>query len=288
MQLAIIEPFKLQPSSLITISGRAEETANFSLQADPDINAGNISGTVRRPDGTPIPFATVKLFTSNNVPFEHINSNSAGQFIFPRIPVGSYFITASEPTYLTPLRTAVTVTANRNTNVTITMQTDPDGSKNAIYGIIKDLSNNHPISDATVQLFRVVGTTKELAGIVSTNVQGQYLFANLANGTYIVDASKAGYLSNQSTEVIVSNREFAPSDVGITVDPDANTGTISGFVLDSSSNTAIANAIVALYSVSNGTETIIDITKSNAGGLYMFGDIPAGTYRVKATVQVES
>ncbi|QCJ40998.1 carboxypeptidase regulatory-like domain-containing protein [Bacillus sp. S3] len=286
--MAIIEPYNLQPSPLITINGRDEETADFNLQANPNINAGNITGTVSRPDGTPIPLATIKLFTSNNVPYDHINSNPAGNFIFPRVPVGSYFITASEPTYLTPNRIPITVLSNRNTTVNITMQTDPDGTKNAIFGIVKDVTNNQPIADATVQLFSNNGSGPVLAGTVSTNAQGQYLFANLLDGTYELDAAKAGYLSNQTVPLTISGREFVPSDIGIAVDPDANTGTISGLVTDGNSNTPIANAIVALYSISNGTESIIEITKTNVGGLYLFGDIPSGTYRVKATVQVDS
>ncbi|MDM5356405.1 carboxypeptidase regulatory-like domain-containing protein [Peribacillus sp. ACCC06369] len=285
--MAIIEPFSLQPSPLITIDGREEETANFNLQANPTADAGVVLGFVRLPDGTPIPLATVKLFTSNNDPFEHVNSNPAGQFVFPKIPVGSYFITAAEPTLLTPLRIPITVSRNRNTNVTITMQADPEGNRNAIYGIVRSLTDAQPIQGATVQLSRRVGNQLELEGTVNTNAQGQYLFANLVDGDYFIDAVKPGFLSNQSATFNISGREFAPSDIGLAVDPDATTGTISGFVLESSNNFPINNAIVALYSVSNGTESIIEITKTNAGGLYLFGDIPPGTYRVKATVQIE-
>ncbi|MEH7468563.1 carboxypeptidase-like regulatory domain-containing protein [Priestia megaterium] len=285
--MAIIEPFGLQPSPLITINGRNEASANFNLQADASTDVGNVQGIVQRPDGTPIPFATVKLFTSNNVPFEHNNSNAEGRFIFPRVPIGSYLITASEPKFLTPIRVPVTVSKNKNTDVTITMQTDPDGNKNALFGIVRNSTTTDPLQDATVQLFRVVGAGTESVGIVSTNLQGQYLFANLVDGSYFITASKSGFLSNQSTPVSISGREFAPSDIGIAVDPDANTGTIHGFVTDSSNNSPINNAIVALYSVSNGTEQIIDITKTNAAGLYLFGDIISGTYRVKATVQIE-
>lgn len=284
--MAITNKYKLQPSPLITLDGHVERSSNFQLQAAPPQEAGNVSGTIRRPDGTVIPFATAKLFDSNGVPFEHTNSNPAGQFIFPRIPVGSYFITASEPGFLTPLRIPITVTANRTTTVPITMQTDPDARRNAIFGTVQTPTNG-PIEEATVELFRVTGTTNEMVGIVSTNNQGQYLFANLVDGTYFITASKPGFLSNESAPIVVSDRDFAPSNIIIVEDPDANTGTISGVVTDSANGQPISNAIVALYLVSNGTENIVDITKTNAGGLYLFGDLPGGTYRVKATVQIE-
>ncbi|HWL26897.1 MAG TPA: carboxypeptidase-like regulatory domain-containing protein [Ureibacillus sp.] len=105
-----------------------------------------MTGSVRLPDGTRIPFETVMIFTSNNVPFDHTNSNAAGQFSFPRVPVGSYFITAAEPSYLTPIRIPTTVQANRNTSVIITLQADSDGSKNAIFGIVKNSTVTEDIS----------------------------------------------------------------------------------------------------------------------------------------------
>ncbi|MFP7736371.1 collagen binding domain-containing protein [Priestia aryabhattai] len=286
--MAIIDRYKLQPSPLITIDGRKEETNNFQLQAAPPAEAGIISGTVRRPDGTAIPFATVKLFDANGLPFEHNNSNPAGQFIFPRVPVGSYFITAAEPGFLTPLRVTVTVLANRTTTVPITMQVDPNANKNAIFGIVQTSTNNQPIEDATVELFRIAGTTTEIIGIVSTNSEGQYLFADLENGNYFVAVSKAGFLSNQSNPATISDRDFASVNMILVADPDSNTGTISGIITDAANGQAIANAIVVLYSVSNGIENIIDITKTNAGGLYLFGDLGAGIYRVKAPLQVKS
>ncbi|MFC4078000.1 MSCRAMM family protein [Salinithrix halophila] len=285
--MAITDRYTLLPSPPTTITGREERTQNLSLQAAPTADTGNISGTVRRPDGTPVNEATVQLFDSNEQPFEHTNSNPSGQFIFPRVPVGSYFITASEPGLLTPTRIAVSVIKNRTTSVAITMQPDPDATKNSIFGIVRNSVTNQPIEDATVELFQVVGGTPQLVGIVSTNADGQYLFANMNNGNYFITAVKPGFLSNQSASITVSDRDFAPINILLNADPDANTGTISGTVTDNTTNQPIPNAIVALYSISGGTETIIDVSKTNAGGLYMFGDLPAGTYRVKATVQVE-
>ncbi|WP_044642177.1 MSCRAMM family protein [Risungbinella massiliensis] len=286
--MAISDRYILEPSPPITLEGREGETASLRLQQNVLLENGIVTGSVRRPDGTPVNAATVKLFNSNDVPFDHTNSNPAGNFSFPQVPVGSYFITASEPGLLTPTRIPISVTRNRPTNVAITMQIDPDGTKNAVFGIVRDTSTNTPLLDATIELYQVVGGTPSLAGIVTTNATGQYLFANLLDGEYFITASKAGYLSNQSAPLNVASREFAGLDIDLISDPDVNTGTISGFITDNATNQPIPNATVALYSISNGVETIVDITKSNSGGLYLFGDLPAGTYRVKATVQVEA
>ncbi|MGM0883298.1 MAG: MSCRAMM family protein [Bacillota bacterium] len=284
--MPIIDRYTLQPSPFIVVDGRDQETANLQLQLAPDADSGNVSGSVRLPDGTAISLATVMLFSSNGQPFEHNNSNPAGLFVFPRVPVGSYFITASEPTLLTPVRIPISVSRNATTTVNITMQTDPDGQKNALYGIIQN-SIGAPVNDATVELFQEVNSTLQMVGIVSSNGDGQYLFAALENATYVIRASKAGFLPNQSAPVSISGREFSPLNINLSADPDANTGTISGFITDSMGGQAMPNAIVALYLITNGNELVTDITKTNAGGFYMFGDLTAGTYRVKAAVQVQ-
>ncbi len=285
--MAITDRYSLQPSPPISIDGHDEETANLQLQLSPESDSGTIIGSVVRSDGTSVGFATVQLFTSNEVPFEHTNSNPSGQFSFPRVPVGSYFITASEPGLLTPVRIAISVVRNRPTNVTITMQTDPDAQKNALFGIVKSTTNDQPIVDATVEIYRVAGSTRERVGVVNTNSQGQYLFALLDDGDYLIRSSKAGFLTSESAPVTVGGRDYASVDVLLAADPDANTGTVSGIISDAATGQPLANALVALYLITNGTETIIDITKTNAGGLYLFGDLPTGTYRVKSTVQVE-
>jgi len=99
----------------------------------------------------------------------------------------------------------------------------------------------------------------------------------------VVSAVKLGYYSNQSEPVEVTLRQFAPVDIVLAADPANNTGAISGIVSDAVSSLPLGNAVVALYAVGNGAETVIRITKTNAGGLFLFGDVEAGTYRVKAT-----
>ncbi|MGF7029661.1 5-hydroxyisourate hydrolase-like protein (transthyretin family) [Paenibacillus mucilaginosus] len=286
--MAITDRYTLRPSPLIELNGREEETVNMTLQAAPDADTGIVSGIVRLGNGTPVPSATVMLFTQTGEPFEHTSSNAAGRFIFPRVPVGSYFITAMEPAYLTPVRTSIAVLRNRTAEVEIIMQTDPNGQKNAIFGTVRTTVGGEPISDATVELFQTIGASQQLAGIVSTNSEGQYLFADLDSGNFFIRASKAGYLSNQSASTDLTNRDYTPLDLILPADPDQLTGTISGIITDSGTNNPIPNAIVALYTIANGTESIVDISRTNAGGFYGFGDLPAGTYRVKATVQVET
>lgn len=286
--MAIIPQYGLQPGPLITIEGRDQEVSNLQLQATVNVQTGVISGIVRNAEGAPVANATVQLFNQNGQPFEHETTNPAGRFTIPQIPAGSYFITASEPTYLTPLRMSVTITANRNTQVTITMQPNPNVNANAVFGIVRNSVDNSSIVGAQVNLFQTTGTTEELIGSVTSNSEGQYLFANLPNGTYYVEASKLGYFTSSSAAFTVGGRNYVPSNILLPINAAAFTGTISGIITDSQTNQPIPNAIIALYSIIDGVESIIYISTTNAGGLYLFGDLPVGTYRIKATVQVQT
>lgn len=288
MVLPISDLFKLQPSAPVTLDGHEEETANLALQTSPSASVGVVQGTLLLPNGNPVPFATVQLYTSQGVPSEHVNSNPQGLFVIPNVPVGSYLITASEPGYLTPVRIPLTVTQGRPTQVSITLQPDPTATMGALFGIVRNVTNNEPVNNALVSLFQTDGTTVTPIGTVTSNESGQYLFAELPSGTYFVQAVLPGYLSNQSASVTIQSPEYIPLDINLTTDPNANTGTVSGIVTDQATGNAIPDALVALYTLTAGVEQIIQITRTNQGGLYLFGDLPSGTYRVKATVQVNT
>lgn len=285
--MPITDLYKLQPSDPVNIDGYEEESVNLALQASPTASVGVIQGTVQQSDGTPVPLATVQLYTSQGVPVQHVNSNPQGQYVIPNIPVGAYFITASAFGFLTPVRIPLSVTQGRTTQVPIILQPDPAATTGAVFGIVRQSSNSQIIANASVSLFSVNGTTVTEEGTVTSNAAGQYLFANLPNGTYFVQATIAGYLTNQSAPVTIAGREYVPLDINLAADPNANTGTVSGIVTDKATGTAIANALVALYTLNAGVEQVVQITRTNQGGLYLFGDLQPGTYRVKATVQVQ-
>lgn len=174
---------------------------------------------------------------------------------------------------------------NKVTNVTIDLTPDPEASLNVVYGIIRSTIDESPLENAVVNLY---SNTEPPTLIITatTNVRGQYFFGLIPAGEYYVTASKLGYYNNQSAMIDLTTNEFVPSDISLIADPLSNTGTISGFIKDQSGQ-PIENAGVALYKIENGIESIIDTTRTNVSGKYLFTNVNPCTYLIKSTKQEE-
>ncbi|WP_424003916.1 outer membrane beta-barrel protein [Maribacter sp. IgM3_T14_3] len=70
-------------------------------------------------------------------------------------------------------------------------------AQNTITGTIKD-SLNTPLSFANIILYEV-GNEKAITGVIS-NETGAYLFENIANGIYVIEASVLGFETKKSNE----------------------------------------------------------------------------------------
>jgi 5-hydroxyisourate hydrolase-like protein (transthyretin family) len=246
-----------------------------------------VPGTVTS-GGTPIEGATVKIFDVNDNPVAHDLTNPQGRYTIPQVAAGSYKITAAQFGYLTPVTIPLAVTANRPTTVNIELTPDPDAGKNALYGIIRQEVVLTPIEGATVSILQDVGGVQTLALTTATNSDGQYFAPRLVSGSYVVTASKIGYELSTSAVITLAGQNIQPLDLDLQANAVQNVGTISGIITDQVTLLPIANALVALYSVAGGVETIVQIVKTNAGGRYLCGDVAEGEYIVKAIAQTDA
>src|ERR1022692_1497753 len=81
-----------------------------------------LSGTVTDTSGAAIPGATVTVNqTEQNISFK-ANSDTEGQYLFPRLPIGSYEVKAEASGFKTFVQTAVVLTTSADASVGITMQ----------------------------------------------------------------------------------------------------------------------------------------------------------------------
>ena len=227
------------------------------------------------------------MFDTNDNPVEHTNTGGVGQYTIPGLPAGSYKVTAITDGYLLPDPTPVSIQANKTTTANIVLAPNPDTNLSAIYGIIKSNMGETPLEGATVNLYDNAPPEPTLVISAATNDRGQFIFGLIPSGDYYLTASKLGYYPNQTSIINVTTRELIDSDITLATDAKANTGTVSGFIKDASTGVPIEGAGVALYIINAGIETVIDTTRTNAFGLYLFTNVNPGTYLVKSTKQQE-
>jgi 5-hydroxyisourate hydrolase-like protein (transthyretin family) len=276
------DKYQIAHSDEIISEGAQENHIDISLIENANINVGVITGTVLTSAGLPVSNATVKLTTADLKDYTHATTNVVGKFTLTSIPIGSYLISATKEDYTLSNPISLTVRKNKKTDIDIIIDVDPNSNKNIIFGIIK--SDIAPIESAFVQLYKVEGTEEIYMGMSVTNESGQYLFINIDDGSYLTRVTKIGYFDAQSLPTDIAGKEYLPIDVLLIPDT-SNNGVIFGTINDSDTKEPINNAVVALYSIEDNIETIIQITKTNLDGKYLFGNIPSGKYRVKSTVQ---
>ncbi|MDS0527996.1 carboxypeptidase-like regulatory domain-containing protein [Clostridium sp. SHJSY1] len=282
--------YDIEYSNDFSITGRKEITEDLKLTNNPIVSSGTLTGTVISED-TPVIGATVKLYDSNYKPIEHVTTIESddtdipsGSYTFTNIPAGAYNVVAIKDGYLLSNSYPVIIQNETVTKQSITLTPDPAANLNTIYGIISS-TDTKPIENAIVTL-STTGSTPKLIGKCTTNDHGQYFFTNIPAGLYTVTASKPGYISNPSGIIPLDTKEIFNLNLILQTNSDTNTGTVSGLITNTN-NIPLPNATVALYSIVDGFEGIIAITKTSASGRYLFTNITPGEYRVKATVQTE-
>lgn len=285
--MSTIDRYNLKASEQFVVSGTEELTENLLLTASTTSEEGIITGTVTSSDTTPVSGATVKVFDSSDVPIAHAITNPQGQYTIPSVVKGTYKVVAAMNGYLTPLVVPVTVVANRPTTVNITLTPDPGAALNTMYGIIREAGTLIPLSQAIVNTYLVQDTTQTLISTTITNTAGQYLSPYLSDGDYVIKANKPGYDQTTSAVTTLSGAELASLDMTLYANAATNTGTISGIITDSTTLLPIGSATVALYEIIGTAETLIELTKTNSAGRYLFGSVETSNYIVKAFSQKE-
>ncbi|MCI1953110.1 MAG: carboxypeptidase regulatory-like domain-containing protein [Clostridiales bacterium] len=247
--------------------------------------AGVLTGTVTS-GGEPLPGATLKVFDTNNIPFAHTITGPLGQYTIASVSAGSYRVTATKTGYLTPDVVSVSILANRPSTLNIALSPDPDATLNTLFGKVNQSAPLEPIENAIVNIYSVSEDVRTLVSTTTTNSSGQYLAPYLADGDYIAIANKEGYFQTESAIQTLTNAEITPLNLFLIPNPETNTGTISGLITSQTTLLPIANATVALYQIVGTTETIVQITKTNSGGRYLFGNVAEGQYVIKSFAQI--
>lgn len=276
----------LQYSQNFEIQGLQEANVNLDLPPAP-ASSGTVYGVVT--DGTaPIPNATVKLFDSAGMPYQHTLTDSTGAFSLTDIPTGTYSLAAVAEGYR--LSDAAGVTLSAGTSVQVNPICTPDAtlSLGAIAGVLTvpdPQGTAVPLGGAKITLETAAGET---VASTYTAQDGEFAFYDVADGIYTLRSSADGYLSTSTMTAVIAGGSIANVTMSMITDARTYNGTVSGIIRDSAGQ-AVAGCFVGLYQVTGtgalAQETLVAVTKTNAAGKYLFGQVIGGTYLVKAKLE---
>lgn len=273
----------LQYSPSFSLQGLQEEDVNLTLPPAPSVLA-TVYGTVT--DGTaPIADATVKLFDSAGLPYQHTITAADGTYTLNGIPAGTYSIAAVKDGYRMSTAVGVSLSNSGSTEIPLVCTADATLALGAIAGTLTIFGTaNTPLGGAKITL---TNAALETVATTYTAVDGEFLFYDVADGVYTLRASALGYLTTAPMTVTILGGSTVNLTMTIQVDSRTYNGTVSGIIRDQS-GAAVAGCFVGLYQVITiggvTTEQLIAGTKTNAEGKYLFGGVTDGQYLVKAKV----
>ncbi len=271
----------LEYSQVIEIMGTQEVVEDFLLTKQDIDNPCSLSGIVKDTEGEVIEGASVKIFTPDFTPIKHELTLQDGSYVISNIPAGTYLVMAacslghfklSSPQYVT------LVEGNVNLNdFVLTLES----IYSVIYGVVKS-ELGRCVCDATVRVSQIEEDIETIVAEVMTAKDGEYLATVSGAGNYVLDIVSRYYVQLDRHYVSVIDNEYAPVDIIVREVALPPEGTINGVITDKKTTLPIEGAEVALYSITDDGEIIVDFMKTDSDGRYFFGYVPEGKYVVKA------
>lgn len=269
----------LNYSAQFNIANYEEQNVDLVLE-DASIPTSTITGLVLDVEGNPVANATIKIFDSEGNPFLHTVTDDKGAYSFIGLRSGSYSISCVKEGYVLTVPENIYLQEEETKTYNFRVASDSSLSLCSIAGhILKNDETNEPISDAIIHLLNPI-TRETIATTISAD-DGEYVFYDVAEGDYALVANKISYKVSTDTLVTAKNNSIINVDIKLSLNPIENLGTVSGRITNK--GVFVANAFVGLYSIGeDGKEKLVATTKTNAEGIYMFGKVEGGKYKVKA------
>ncbi len=278
--MSINDKYKLGYSEQFLINGIEEQDVNLDLETAVIVEA-TLTGQVTDINDLPVTEVTVKIFDAAGRPYRHALTDTNGNYSFSNLPEGNYTVTAAKKNYMLSVGNNIVLGGNELKNLNLRILEDTTKDLTTVAGVVYDLDNKVVLGDAFVVITDLENNT------ISTTVSasdGEYVFYDLPAGNYRIIATKDGYTPNSAIEVSTRDVLVVNAFVKLSHDPETNSGTISGIVRNN--NNIVPNCFVGLYDIitSDGIEVerLVQVTKSNSNGAYMFGKVNTGNYKVKA------
>ncbi len=236
---------------------------------------GAIAGVVTDSvTGKPIAGACVHAMSRNQCGGRAV-TNQNGEYIIENLRPGYYEVKASAMNYLPkPYSEPVPVQCGQTTpNINFALvpcsPPPPPPQGGGISGVVTDSITGKPIAGAEVH---ACGPT---CGKAITNPNGEYLIQNLAPGEYRVGACARGYRGKPYPELVFVKANLITPNINFALAPSCppppppTRGSISGKVIDKTTNKPIVGAMV----------TAMGMRRRGGFGRALTG--PDGTYKIE-------
>jgi len=188
----------------ITVAEGATTEVNLQLGS----LAGRITGTVRGPNGQPLPAAFLRLASDENprLTLERL-TDDAGRYEFDALPLGTYTVYAEAPGLANRMGLDVSLPADAPEQ-TVDFDLTPGG---AVAGRVRD-AEGQPLAGAWVATFAPADVPRVLRGGLSvqgvrTAADGTYHLGPLAPGTYDLIVSVPGRPAPVRRAVVVEEEK---------------------------------------------------------------------------------
>lgn len=278
------DKLKLNVSKVFTLVDNNEANINLNLTPSIITKEGTVTGTVYDTTlltGRVVPGATVKVFTTDGTPYAHTITDKNGQYTISDLPMGIYTIAAVKDGNYLSQDLPLTISSTLPVTIDLVLTNNDTITKNIVYGIVDDNLNNSPIDNVTVSLYQIVDGEKVLVSTTTSIADGEFILDQIADGTYSLSFSKAGYQTVEVNNVILTGSTKFDASTTLTSTIGTINSTVSG-IIKNELGVAVANAYVGLYQIVDGKETLVAVTYTNADGKYMFGNVVEGQYVVKS------
>lgn len=228
---------------------------------------GALSGYVVRAGATePIAGAQVTLAER---PGTSVLTNSAGYFLIPALPPGTYTVTAGKAGY----SAASLVASAQGGQVTLagTLALGVATQNGLVIGKVFDAQDLTALPGASVTL------TGGAVYSVVTGADGSFNLGALAPGNYAVAIALNGYVTVNGTATVVGGQTLTINQ-GLVKSggfQDTAPGTVSGTVINASTGLPIAGAVFDLGGGLSGV--------SNATGQFVISSVPRSNYAATLT-----
>lgn len=244
---------------------------------------GTVYGEVKNLANIPIEGALISIMDANYEPLINAVTDMFGKYVFNNIPVSSqYTIFAISSGTKIVQGSNFSLVPAQSVIRDFTLESDPALSLGIIAGDLYITGSTNPIQGAVASLYKVVSGVETLVSITGTNPYGQFAFREVEVGTYKITLRALNFNETYLNTSVTVNGEIVPVIGYMTMVANPAQGTISG-VITNELNQPINRADAILYRAeTDGSLTPLSFTKTNTSGVYLFQNVPVGTYKVKS------